>query len=247
MKSVATVCLISVFLLTSSASGGVFTESFSLRASGIGTPSLASLLTVNGTRDINNVQFDFSLSILGSRTDGLSVGLNTNSFGLGVTSPMETSGDLQLTGNETLRFSMSVSNVQGGNVDFLGFSSLNTNGATGSERITLSADPFFQTDFDNLKIEGPDSSTSVHHANGIQLSTLTNPFLQRPRELSVFGGSLDGNDRFRVADIAADFDVVRSSQPTIVPEPSTIAAFGLLGVAAFRGRRRSRMKTVVAA
>ncbi|MEM9825366.1 MAG: PEP-CTERM sorting domain-containing protein [Planctomycetota bacterium] len=166
--------------------------------------------------------------------------LSQNSNGLGVSGR---GSELVSDGQSLL---LSVGNIQPSgavSVTFDGFSSVDTNSINGST------------------VGGPQQDQVFFSGTGItDFSVLGKAFDFQPEidivDIEDLGGGLaenltaqakftDPNDggrttTFRLTSIDATFTVSQSSNPPVIPEPGTMAAFGLLGVVSLRRYRRRK-------
>ena len=152
---------------------------------------------------INGVTFDVVLAVNSSPGDFVST-----SLGAGVSGG--TGGD-SIGETEFLSFTLMVSDVSGGTVEFVGFDSIDFNSLTVDDTAILSRDALEATSSDNF-------ATLSDGAGDFDLSG----FSPAVKDFSVIGASTAVSTAFRVDDITGNFTI------TPVPEASSFLAVGIL-------------------
>ena len=162
-----------------------------------------------------NVFFTASLVVTGAATSGSSdIGYQLaggTSGGLGVVGTQTNGNTLNgAAGAESLRFTIELSNVVGGNVVFNGFSIVRFRGFGTNDRGALSLDNSFSTTGDNTLLD-----VVLGDLDAIAVPGNATVF-------SIFSDS--GSQHFQVSAVVGSF----TGTPAVVPEPSAFAAILLM-------------------
>lgn len=214
LATIARQLLVAVALIGigSASASGAIVETFRTDTAGGGTfVGNTFTLELTGLSE-GGVTFDAELTVIGSGN------LNQNGSGLGIDGGSDLVDD-----GESLRFSMTISNIVGGMVYFDGFTEMDFNFLDNDDVAVLSLDDDESTTGDNfLNFAGNVNSNDIADISG------TSPTL-----FSAFAQSGASNS-FRVDDISGQFS-------TAVPEPASgvVLALGCF-LAAGRYRRRLR-------
>jgi len=207
MKKTLCTTLLTVAAVTTS--NGALVQTFQTDLSGGGTISPLNILTVTmaGLSD-GGVTFDAALTVVGSAD------LDIISTGLGVLG----GGTDLVNAGEFLTFTMAVSNVSGGTINFDGFTDVDFNNLGATDAATLSLDASEATSGDNF-------FTTATGAENVDISGIS------PIAFSAIANASASNS-FRIDDVTGSFT------GTVVPEPSSTALLGLGGLVLILRRRK---------